>query len=140
MAKLASRSLTHPGCAGINLPFYNLGMISQLTAIDISEGMLDEARAKAKMMAISGVIDLVQGNVQKLPFEDNTFDSVVDTFSLCVYPDPVQALKEMARVAKPGVLMPWCLSTRMMWGGHVARTKVLLIHRRCSSHTVASIA
>jgi methyltransferase OMS1 len=35
-------------------------------------------------------------------FASSSFDSVVDSFSLCVIPDPLAALKEMARVVRPG--------------------------------------
>ena len=45
---------------------------------------------------------LLQADVAQLPFEGSSFDSVVDTFSLCVYPDPQGAVKEMARVLRPG--------------------------------------
>ena len=41
------------------------------------------------------------GSVEALDQPSSSFDCIVDTFSLCVYPDPVQALREMARVVKP---------------------------------------
>jgi ubiquinone/menaquinone biosynthesis C-methylase UbiE len=40
-------------------------------------------------------------DAESLPFPDNSFDCVVDTFSLCVFSDPEAALKEVARVLKP---------------------------------------
>lgn len=36
-----------------------------------------------------------QGNVESLPFGDASFDCVVDTFSLCVFPQPLASLREV---------------------------------------------
>ena len=45
--------------------------------------------------------DLKDGDAnRRLPFEDNTFDSVVVGYSLCTIPDPIKALKEIKRVLK----------------------------------------
>ncbi len=54
------------------------------------------------------------GDVQSMPFENSSFDCVVDTFSLCVFPDPAAALREIARVLRPdgtALLLEHCRST-----------------------------
>lgn len=49
---------------------------------------------------------LPQGDAAHLPFDDNTFDTIVDTFSLCVFSNPLGVLRELQRVLKPdGVLL-----------------------------------
>ena len=40
-------------------------------------------------------------DAKTLNFKENSFDAVIDTFSLCVIDDPDAAVKEMARVIKP---------------------------------------
>lgn len=92
---------------GLNLPFYKFNedqKLVALDAIDLSPGMLREARAKAARLGLGEErVRFQEMDVAKLMFADGSFDCVCDTFSLCVYPDPLQALREMARVCKPGV-------------------------------------
>lgn len=92
---------------GLNLPFYDTHQLSSFTAIDLSPGMLAEAQKKASQLGffdshISNTsTSFQQADVVHLPFQDSSFDTVVDTFSLCVFSDPLSALNSIARVVKP---------------------------------------
>ncbi len=83
---------------GLNLPRYQPGM--HLTAVDLSQAMLARTRKKAAKLKLS--IDLAIMDGELLGFPDNHFDTVVESLTLCTFPDPVGALREMERVVKPG--------------------------------------
>jgi len=94
---------------GLNLPMYKFrqagggGQVDKLVAIDLSAGMLSQARAKSANLRLDeSQIQFQAMDVEKLEFPDASFDTVVDTFSLCVFQNPVAALREMKRVCKPG--------------------------------------
>ena len=55
---------------------------SKVTAIDLSERMLAVAKTKVIENGIKNV-SLGIGDAQSLPYEDSSFDVVVDTFGLC---------------------------------------------------------
>ncbi|MFE1244113.1 demethylmenaquinone methyltransferase [Fictibacillus sp. NPDC058756] len=77
------------------------GESGHVTGLDFSENMLKVGREKLKKRSLPQVAFL-HGNAMELPFEDNTFDVVTIGFGLRNVPDYFQALKEMARVVKPG--------------------------------------
>ncbi|KAK9823816.1 hypothetical protein WJX72_005707 [[Myrmecia] bisecta] len=87
---------------GLNLPLYDQRRVTSLIGIDISKGMLAQAAQRTDQLQLTGRVKLQQGNVEELPFAAGSFDCLVDTFSLCVFPNPSRALKEMARVVRPG--------------------------------------
>lgn len=82
---------------GLNLPLY--GSSVSLTGIDLSPEMLAIARARAS--ELDRDIRLEEGDAHALAFPENSFDTVVSTYSLCNIPDPHVAVGEMKRVLRP---------------------------------------
>ena len=84
---------------GLNLPAYPPYV--HVTGVDLSEGMLDEARKKY----VSADVTLKVADLQNLDFPDNSFDAAASGFTLCVVDDPVRALQEILRVTKQNTLI-----------------------------------
>jgi ubiquinone/menaquinone biosynthesis C-methylase UbiE len=72
---------------------------AHVSAIDLSERMLERARRRAAELSLD--VDLRAMDVQHLDFADDTFDAVVATCVFCSVPDPVAGLRELKRVVKP---------------------------------------
>ncbi len=86
---------------GLNLRLYP-GDVT-LTGIDLSDGMLAIARDRAERLGHP--VTLRRADAHDLPFEAGSFDTVVCTLGLCAIPDDGKALREMARVLRPGGLL-----------------------------------
>ena len=67
---------------------------------DFCAPMIEPAPAKAKKQGLT--IDFEVADAMDLPYKDNRFDIASISFGIRNVDDPVQALKEMSRVVKPG--------------------------------------
>jgi len=74
----------------------------QLIATDISEGMMNVGRQKAKEQGLADTISFVREDCTSLSFADNEFDAVTVAFGIRNFEDLYQGLSEMCRVLKPG--------------------------------------
>ena len=89
------------GCGGgINQEFYAPQNITSYAGIDPHEGLLDTARASAQAKGLSA--DFRAGVGEAIPFEDESFDTCVCTFTLCSVQDPQRVLSELRRILRPG--------------------------------------
>ncbi|HEV7529336.1 MAG TPA: class I SAM-dependent methyltransferase [Solirubrobacteraceae bacterium] len=71
----------------------------QVVGIDQSAQMLAAARAR---FAGDARVELVEGQAERLPFADDSFDALTFTYLLRYVDDPPATLRELARVVKPG--------------------------------------
>jgi len=70
--------------------------------VDLSIGMLRAGRR------VRPDVPLLAGDALRLPFPDESFDAVTISFALRNVVDPVAALREMARVTRPGGRLVVC--------------------------------
>ena len=81
-----------------------VGATGRVDALDLSENMIEKARARAEKSGLTDRIHFKQGNAKELPYPDRTFDIVYNGYMLDLIPlDSFDGiLKEMKRVLKPG--------------------------------------
>ena len=72
----------------------------EVTGLDITPELFEDARRRAGEAGVE--LELVEGDAQEMPFEDQSFDVVVSTFGCMFAPDHKRAAGEIARVLKPG--------------------------------------
>ena len=83
---------------GISLPLYPRQC--SVTAIDLSEGMLERARTRVEQYSLRNV-RLIQMDATQLKFPDESFDIVYAPYFINCVPDPLAVTREMRRVCKP---------------------------------------
>jgi len=97
----ASGDILELGCGGgTNLQFYDWSQVRSLSGVDPSPELL--GRAQDALLRSGRSANFANGIAEALPFENNSFDSVVTTFTLCSVQDPTAALSEVRRVLRPG--------------------------------------
>ena len=88
--------------SGLNVPFYPRA-VTRVAAVEPSDvgwklagKRLSAARVPVERSGLDG---------QSLPFEDNSLDSALSTWTMCTIPDIATALSEVRRVLKPGATL-----------------------------------
>jgi ubiquinone/menaquinone biosynthesis C-methylase UbiE len=84
---------------GQNLGFYP-SHVRKISTVDINPGMSKLAMQRASQHNIQVIPHVLKKD--RLPFENNSFDTVVSTWTLCSVGHIDPALKEVFRVLKPG--------------------------------------
>jgi len=78
----------------------------KIIGLDISEGMLAVGKEKIAKVNLSEKIEMVVGDSEEMPFDDDTFDAITVSFGVRNFANLDKGIKEIARVLKPsGVLV-----------------------------------
>lgn len=83
---------------GINFPYYKNA--DHVDAIEPNPVMMAQTGNRLRQAKVP--ISTHLAKAEKLPFADQSFDTIVATLVFCTIPDPLQALEEIKRVSKPG--------------------------------------
>lgn len=73
----------------------------KIIGLDISSGMLEVGKQKIAHRNLSYKIEMVLGDSEKIPYEDNSFDAVTVAFGIRNFEDLEKGLAEILRVLKP---------------------------------------
>ena len=73
----------------------------KIVGLDLSKGMLEIGIEKVKKKKLDNLIEMVLGDSENLPFEDNSFDAITVGFGVRNFEDLDKGLQEIHRVLKP---------------------------------------
>jgi SAM-dependent methyltransferase len=79
-----------------------VGLRGQVVGVDIALAYLEIARQQASTSPFAAVLHFEQASIEELPFADGQFDLVWCGQSLSSLPDPLETLRALRRVVRPG--------------------------------------
>ena len=88
-----------------------LGPTSRVVGIDPWADAIRKARRKSEVMSISNA-EFVEGNADKMPFADNSFDLIVSNLLVNNLSNRDAVMSECRRVAKPNAILSWGTNLR----------------------------
>jgi SAM-dependent methyltransferase len=97
---LAGLHVLDAGCGDGTYAIRAAQLGARVTAIDYSRAMLDAARRRAEVAGVC--VNWCGGRAEALPLQTASFDLVIAVTVLCGVSDPADAVREMARVVRPG--------------------------------------
>ncbi len=89
------------GGVDVFLAAKKVGPDGHVTGLDMTDDMLEKARANAKKGGFANVT-FTKGDIEEMPFADNSFDLVISNCVINLVPDKRKAYQEIHRVLKPG--------------------------------------
>ena len=92
--------------SGLNLPFYDKTKVQHIWALDPYREMW--ALAEKRVRGTDLPVEFLNATAEQIPLPNRSADTVLVTFTLCTLPDVRRALREMARVLKPGGELVFC--------------------------------
>ena len=104
--RIISNSFKNPGILDVATGTGDLAIAalklnpSKITGIDISQKMLEIGKEKIFRKGLSGIIELMPGDSENIPFGDNSFDVAMVAFGVRNFSDPLKGLSEMKRVIR----------------------------------------
>ena len=93
---------------------------SEVVGIDLSEPLLQRANRSALSEDLDKRIRFEKGNVQQIPYEDDSFDVVLSLNMVHLVEEPVRMLNEIERVLVPNGFL-FVADLRRSWAGLLER-------------------
>lgn len=75
---------------------------NKIVGLDLSEGMLNVGRKKIEAKNLADKIEMIQGDSEALPFENDSFDAITVAFGVRNFENLEKGLSEIYRVLQPG--------------------------------------
>jgi demethylmenaquinone methyltransferase/2-methoxy-6-polyprenyl-1,4-benzoquinol methylase len=82
-----------------------VGAEGKVVLFDLSESMLEAAKQKMEQYGFQERVAYCTGDIHNMPFDDESFDVVLSTYSLCPVHDPQKGAGELYRLVKKGGLL-----------------------------------
>ncbi len=112
---------------GVALEYFVREFGVQGSGVDAEPSLIDQAEARTRSLGIAGRLQFQTGRPDALPYRDGIFDVAVGEIGLASHCDPEGAVRELARVTRPGGFI---VLVQLVWKAPVDahRRRVLADH------------